>query len=515
MAGEDVLLTVERQVIAILARDRLGQEPRPRQPLVDRLGRLVREGDVLLARATGVAKSRVLDHEERGRDVLQLLADLFADLDAHVAAVGTGQFLGGQLVFDPLPGQMFGEPLPSPAPPVPPRFRDLRLRRLLDGRLGDAIRGVGEQAELGGIDALPPGTVLAAEQLLDLVLQLLDPPLRLPDRVRLLADDLVAESQVVGKRRGGLAHAKILRPWTTSKRGPRTKISCGLPLVPSLPPDAAQVDPVEDHHQVRRLDLHALRRVRRRGREAKGPAFQALVPVGQAVSIPVEDLDPIAAPVAEDIQVTRERVEPEGRPDQFGQTVEPFSHVGRLGAQEDPDGRGPAQHRRPSSRARTSPRVLGSKPEGTRTVGPPGSTISIGGADRVETASRSTTLTGRKAGAASVGSPSCSPRGAGEGCWSRRANSCRHHQKVQSFNPSRRQKSRTASPLRSCRRTVHRQNFSLAGSRRLPPRLAMLASPRHRRIGSRRSYHGVQDGVRNTDTISSWTRWVCCWSSWS
>ena len=48
---------------------------------------------------------------------------------------------------------------------------------------------VDEQAELIGIDALPPGTELAAEQELDLVLQLLDPPLRVPDRVRLLADD--------------------------------------------------------------------------------------------------------------------------------------------------------------------------------------------------------------------------------------------------------------------------------------------------------------------------------------
>jgi hypothetical protein len=28
----------------------------------------------------------------------------------------------------------------------------------------------------------------------------------------------------------------------------------------------------------------------------------------------------------------------------------------------------------------------------------------------------------------------------------------------------------------------------------------MLGSPRHRRIGSRGSYHGHQDGVRNTDT---------------
>jgi hypothetical protein len=103
-----------------------------------------------------------------------------------------------------------------PEPPVPPQLGDLRLRRLLGGRLSVVTGGVGEQAELAGIDALPPGAVLAAEQLLDLVLQLADSPLRLPDRLRLLADHLVAEVQVVGQRRDGLAHATIVRPTTTS-----------------------------------------------------------------------------------------------------------------------------------------------------------------------------------------------------------------------------------------------------------------------------------------------------------
>jgi hypothetical protein len=65
-------------------------------------------------------------------------------------------------------------------------------------------------------------------------------------------------------------------------------------------------------------------------------------------------------------------------------------------------------------------------------------------------------------------------RGAVEGSWSRRASSCRHHRKVQSFNPSRQQKSQTDSPLRCCSRNVRRRNCSLAGSRRLPPRLAMM-----------------------------------------
>lgn len=48
-----------------------------------------------------------------------------------------------------------------------------------------AVEDVPEVRE--GIDALPSGAILAAGQRLELVLELLDPPLRLPDRVRLLS----------------------------------------------------------------------------------------------------------------------------------------------------------------------------------------------------------------------------------------------------------------------------------------------------------------------------------------
>ena len=69
-----------------------------------------------------------------------------------------------------------------------------------------------------------------------------------------------------------------------------------------------------------------------------------------------------------------------------------------------------------------------------------------------------------------------------------------------SFNPSRSQKARTVSPLRCCCRLVRRQNFYRMGSRCLPPRLAMLGSPRYRCISSRRPYRGHQDGVRKAHT---------------
>src|SRR4051794_17994883 len=133
---------------------------------------------------------------------------------------------------------MLGEPLPPTPAPSATAGRGVlclgRRRRIAVGRSLGLL--VGEETELVGIGALAPGTILAAEELLDLVLKLLDPPTGLPDRVRLLADDLVAEGQFVGQGRGRLAHARIVRPRATSKRGPPAKISCGLPLVTRLPP---------------------------------------------------------------------------------------------------------------------------------------------------------------------------------------------------------------------------------------------------------------------------------------
>src|SRR3954451_18963522 len=236
------------------------------------------------------------------------------------------------------------------------------------------------------------------------------------------------------------------------RKGPSWRIFDGFSGIASLPPDAAQVDPVEEHHQVRRLDLHALGlRNRRRGWKAERALLQPLVAHRVPVAIPVQDLDPITTTTAENEQVPRQRIERQGRFDEVGERVEAFAHVGRLGTEEDPHGRGPAQHGRPSSTARMSPRVQGSNPVGTRTVGPPLSTISIGGAVRGGANSASTTRTGRKTWAAdgSAGplvdefgrSPAVSR--------SRRFNSRRHQRKLQTFSPSLWQKARTASPLLS------------------------------------------------------------------
>src|SRR3712207_4695373 len=58
-----------------------------------------------------------------------------------------------------------------------------------------------------------------------------------------------------------------------------------------------QVDAVEDQGRVRPADLGG---VAVAGREPEGALLQPLVPEGEAVPIPVEDLDAVAPPIMED-----------------------------------------------------------------------------------------------------------------------------------------------------------------------------------------------------------------------
>ena len=91
---EDRFLTVERQVVGELAGDDVGQEPRPRQPLLDRLGEPRGDHDVCGAACARILRPDVLEHDQAGGDVFKLLADLLADRPTLVAAVGAGADFG-------------------------------------------------------------------------------------------------------------------------------------------------------------------------------------------------------------------------------------------------------------------------------------------------------------------------------------------------------------------------------------------------------------------------------------
>jgi hypothetical protein len=73
------------------------------------------------------------------------------------------------------------------------------------------------------------------------------------------------------------------------RKGPSSEILDGFSGVSPLPADAAEIDPVKDHHQVRRLDFYALRRARRRcDREADRALLESLVPEGISIGVPIE-----------------------------------------------------------------------------------------------------------------------------------------------------------------------------------------------------------------------------------
>jgi hypothetical protein len=93
VSREDVRLPVQWHVIGVLRRDDLGQEPRAGAALVDRLRRQRARDHGALARLARVLEPHVLDDEQRGGLVVELLARLLADLH-EVRATGAARALG-------------------------------------------------------------------------------------------------------------------------------------------------------------------------------------------------------------------------------------------------------------------------------------------------------------------------------------------------------------------------------------------------------------------------------------
>src|SRR5579883_992710 len=103
-------------------------------------------------------------------------------------------------------------------------------------------------------------------------------------------------------------------------------------------PGRAEVDPGEDHGQLRRQERDA---VAGAGvGQLEGAGLEPLVPDRQAVVVEIEDLEAIPAAVDEEEEVTGQEVLAEAFLDQAREAVETLAHVDRSGAEERADGRG-------------------------------------------------------------------------------------------------------------------------------------------------------------------------------
>src|ERR1700693_5527293 len=128
------------------------------------------------------------------------------------------------------------------------------------------------------------------------------------------------------------------------------------------------INAVEQHGQLRGTQVDSPLAGHRRW-EKKGPFFKTLVNDDEAVFVPVEKLDPIAALVAKHKDVSRERIVLHVLSDELRQAVKTSAHGGRARRQPNAHGRREAQHGGRSSRTATNcRRVVVSKPEVTRIV---------------------------------------------------------------------------------------------------------------------------------------------------
>ena len=89
-----------------------------------------------------------------------------------------------------------------------------------------------------------------------------------------------------------------------------------------------------------------------------------LCPDGQAIAVPIEDLDAIAPLVDEDEEMTGEGIQRQAG-SQGEEPVEAFAHVGRFGGEIDADGGAQSEHGTPSTVAMRRRRVWGSNPGAT------------------------------------------------------------------------------------------------------------------------------------------------------
>src|SRR5439155_17171538 len=103
-----------------------------------------------------------------------------------------------------------------------------------------------------------------------------------------------------------------------------------------------QVNPFEDHRQLRAIDLDLWTTT---VKPLERAALEPLVEQPEAVAVPHQQLHAIAAAVEEEEQVACEGIGAEAIAHDLHQAVEALAEVDRLARREDPDARRQAQHR--------------------------------------------------------------------------------------------------------------------------------------------------------------------------
>ena len=256
-----------------------------------------------LAVRAGVGAAPVLDDEQRRRLVIELLAALGADLDPWLATLGAAAFGLGQLVEDRDAREILGQCLAAVA-----ALLLLGAGFLFGSRIGGGrglwrggrrrvVEGVGDQQRLIGVESFGARAVEAAEEEIEPMLEFLVLVPGPVQDVEQFEDHLLEDDGIVGQRRRGVgegrggggsevrAHtlldARTIQMIRCFSRNPRGYCSASggasghRAVIAPRAPHAGEIDPRQEHDQVRGADLD-LRGPVGRGGEAVAPFLESL-----------------------------------------------------------------------------------------------------------------------------------------------------------------------------------------------------------------------------------------------
>lgn len=208
MTGEDLFLTMQRQVIAVLAHRHLSDEPGTRQALLDGLRWLGGSHQMAFALWTSIGAADVFTHEERCGNVVELFTDLFADRFTDHLALGTLPLFWGQFVAVLFTTQGRWKLTPTGRRDLLRRgcwFSRNRLRQR-----GKQVFQLGEQGIGLGIELLATRAVQTTQQLVELLLQIDIGALFAIQRVEEFDNHLLENSRVIRQRRDIRSDENIL-----------------------------------------------------------------------------------------------------------------------------------------------------------------------------------------------------------------------------------------------------------------------------------------------------------------
>ena len=98
-------MAIKRLVVGILADRDVSQQSWTGQTLFDRLGKPIGDDDIAFAGLAGIFRADVFEHDQRSRDIFQLLADFVADAGPLNATIGASTMFGWNVMQDGLAGQ--------------------------------------------------------------------------------------------------------------------------------------------------------------------------------------------------------------------------------------------------------------------------------------------------------------------------------------------------------------------------------------------------------------------------